>query len=129
MIAQRSVDAWVLCLPEKEEFPHSVFLLLDWRFRGAIARALLSGGISRHSGETSLLPCTRPIADLGMETFRILTVGVRERKSVATAELSHLHRNIKGLGLKRYGVSASDFGWSVTEAKKHFAGTDAWITE
>jgi hypothetical protein len=119
-MASRRVEAWILCLPESEVDPDETFLRLDWRFRGAVARALQSGAISRESGEVSLLPCTRPVSDLGRETFRILTLGVRDRKNISTTELARLVRNIDGLRLKSIGLSASDFGWSTAEAKKHF---------
>lgn len=72
-------------------------------------------------GEVSLLPCTRPVGDLSRETFRILAVGVKNRSSVSSNELSLLARNVHGLGLKKIGVSASDFGWTPAEAKKHFS--------
>jgi len=120
LIASRRVEAWVLCLPESDRDPAPTFLRLDWRFRGAIARALQNGAISRESGAVSLLPCTRPVSDSGRETFRILTLGVRDRGNISSAELEKLARNIDGLKLKSIGFSASDFGWSAAEAKRHF---------
>jgi hypothetical protein len=119
-MASRRVEAWVLCLPESDETPDPTFLQLDWRFRGAVARALHSGAISRKSGDVSLLPCTRPVSDSGRETFRILTLGVRDRKNISAQELSRLLKNVEGLRLKSVGLSASDFGWSAAEAKRHF---------
>lgn len=120
LMASRRVEAWVLCLPEDDAEPDAAFLHLDWRFRGALARALHTGAISRESGTVSLLPCTRPVSDSGRETFRILTLGVRDRKAVSGAELAKLVRNIDGLNLKSVGLSAADFGWTAAEAKKHF---------
>lgn len=119
-MASRRVEAWVLCLPTSDENPDPTFLRLDWRFRGAVARALGVGAISRVSGEVSLLPCTRPVSDSGRETFRILTLGVRDRKNVSSQEIAELVKNIEGLRLKSVGLSASDFGWTAAEAKKHF---------
>jgi len=119
-MASRRVEAWILCLTESEEIPDPTFLSLDWRFRGAVARAIQSGAISRESGEVSLLPCTRPVSDSGRETFRILTLGVRDRKNVSSTEITKLLKNVDGLRLKSVGLSASDFGWSVAEAEKHF---------
>ena len=110
LIASRRVEAWVLCLSETDVKPNETLLRLDWRFRGAIARALTSGAISRESGAVSLLPCTRPVSDSGMETFRILTLGVRDRKNITSEEFSKLTRNIDGLRLASVGLSASDFG-------------------
>ena len=118
-MASRRVEAWILCLTNETE-PDPTFLRLDWRFRGAVARAVQSGAISRESGEVSLLPCTRPVSDSGRETFRILTLGVRDRKNVSAQEISRLVKNIEGLRLKSVGISASDFGWSPSEVKKHF---------
>jgi hypothetical protein len=131
LMASRRVDAWILCLPESESEPDEVFLRLDWRFRGAVARALHTGAISRASGEVSFLPCTRPVSDSGRETFRILTLGVRDRKNVSAQELARLVRNIDGLGLKSVGISAADFGWSAAEAKRHFPknGAELWVIE
>jgi hypothetical protein len=120
LMASRRVEAWILCLPESDVDPDETFLRLDWRFRGAVARALHSGAISRESGEVSLLPCTRPVSDLGRETFQILTLGVRDRKNISSTELARLVRNIDGLRLKSIGLSASDFGWSTAEVKKNF---------
>jgi hypothetical protein len=119
-MASRRVEAWVLCLPESEADPAPTFLRLDWRFRGAVARALSTGAISSASGEVSLLPCTRPVSDSGRETFRILTLGVRDRGNISSQEFARLVKNIDGLGLKSIGISASDFGWSNAEAKRHF---------
>ena len=110
LLASRRVEAWVLCLPESDLEPALTFLRLDWRFRGAVARALTSGAISRDSGAVSLLPCTRPVSDSGRETFRILTLGVRNRENVSSQELAKLLKNIEGLRLKSVGLSASDFG-------------------
>jgi hypothetical protein len=137
LLARKDIDAWVLCLTEAEsQDPASakgaVFIKLDWRFRGALSRALQAGALSNSSGEVSLLPCTRPVSDLGPETFRILSVGVRDRANVTGGELSNVLRNIQGLGLKSIGISASDFGWSMSEMKKHFAGlkgVEACVTE
>jgi hypothetical protein len=120
LMASRRVDAWILCLPESEDDPNETFLRLDWRFRGAIARALRAGAISRESGAVSFLPCTRPVSDSGRKTFRILTLGVRDRENITSQELARLVQNIDGLGLKSVGISASDFGWSAAEAKRHF---------
>lgn len=124
-MASRRVEAWVLCLPSNEDGSDATFLRLDWRFRGTVARALRSGAISRASGEVSLLPCTRPVSDSGRETFRILTLGVRDRKKVSSEELAGLVRNIEGLKLKSVGLSASNFGWTSAEAKKHFSKNGA----
>jgi hypothetical protein len=137
LLARKDIDAWVLCLPEAESqdpasAKGSVFVKLDWRFRGALSRALQSGALSNSSGEVSLLPCTRPVSDHGPETFRILSVGVRDRANVTGSELSSLLRNIQGLRLKSIGISASDFGWSVAEMKKHFSGlkgVEACVTD
>jgi len=126
-MASRRVDAWVICLPENDVDPDSTFLRLDWRFRGAISRALLSGAISRESGDVSLLPCTRPVSDSGRETFQILTLGVRDRKSISGAELAKLIRNIEGLKLKSFGLSASNFGWTAVDTKKHFPKNGAEV--
>lgn len=119
-MATREVDAWILCLPENELDPNEIFLRLDWRFRGAIAKALALGAISRKSGEVSLLPFTRPAANPQFSTFRVLTLGVRNRKEITTAELARLTKNIDGLGLKKIGLSATDFGWSLSDVKRHF---------
>ncbi len=125
LLASRRVEAWILCLPESDVEPNTTFLRLDWRFRGAIARALQQGAISRESGSVSLLPCTRPVSDSGRETFRILTLGVRDRKNISAPELARLVKNVDGLGLKSLGLSASDFGWSAAEAKRHFSKNGA----
>jgi hypothetical protein len=137
LLARKEVDAWVICLPEiesrnAETMQGATFVRLDWRFRGALSRALQAGALSNESGEVSILPCTRPVSDTGAETFRILSVGVRDRANVSSAELSGLLKNIHGLGLKAVGLSAADFGWSISEAKKHFSGmkgVEACVTE
>lgn len=107
------------------------FLRLDWRFRGAIARALQIGAISNRSGEVSLLPCTRLVGDHQRETYRILSVGVKDRANVTPGEIDALVRNVQSLGLKSVGLSASDFGWSPSEAKKAVArqGVNLCVTE
>lgn len=130
-MATRRVDAWVLCLPESDREPDTTFLHLDWRFRGAVARALQAGAISRESGEVSLIPCTRPVSDSGRETFQILTLGVNDRRNVSAQEIAKLAKNVDGLGLKSIGFSASDFGWSASEAKRHFPKSRAelWVIE
>jgi hypothetical protein len=127
LIAQREVDAWAICLPSGQSAPDRAFLRLDWRFRGAIERALRSNGLSRASGDVSLLPCTRPVSDLGSETFKILTLGVKDQANVSSEEIQKLVKNVKSLGLKRFGISASNFGLSEQEAKKRFTGTGVWI--
>jgi hypothetical protein len=137
LLARKEVDAWVICLPEIEtrdsaSMHGATFVKLDWRFRGALSRALQAGALSNESGEVSILPCTRPVSDGGVETFRILSVGVRDRANVSSGELSGLLKNIHGLGLKAVGLSAADFGWSLAEAKKHFSGlkgVEACVTE
>lgn len=129
LIAQHGVDAWVLCLPETESDAHAVFRGLDWRFRGALARAVYSGELSPKSGVVSLLPYTRAVSNTGPETFRILTLGVKDRSSVTRAELSLLRKNIQGLGLKTFGISAGDFGWTLAEAKTHFPEKSACIVD
>jgi hypothetical protein len=124
------VDAWIFCLPADEET--AMFRKLDWRFRGVLSRALQAGGLSRASGAVSLLPCTRQVPAAGEQTYRLLSVGVKSRKSVQAEELSGLMKNIAGLGLKRVGISASDFGWTENQAKKHFAslkGVETCVTE
>lgn len=124
LLAQREVDAWIFAIsPNEEKLYHgAIFVRLDWRFRGALSRALLSGALAEKPGEVSLLPCTRPVSDLGPETFRILSVGVKDRKGISSSELSSLLKNVQGLRLKKIGLSASDFGWTVAEAKKNFSG-------
>lgn len=121
-MGSRKVDAWLLCLPEHEKSHDSAFLRIDWRLRGAITRALTTGALSKKAGEVSLLPVTRSVSDVDTQTFKILTLGVKERKSVTNPEISHLVRNIAGLQLKSVGLSAKDFGWSKADAKKHLAG-------
>jgi hypothetical protein len=120
LIARREVDAWVLCLLAVEPTP--VFRRLDWRFRGALSSALRAGGLSREPGAVSLLPCTREVPEAGAQTYRFLSIGVRERGSVGASELSALMKNVSSLGLKRIGLSASDFGWTKDQAAKLFAG-------
>jgi hypothetical protein len=131
LIASRRVDAWVMCLCEDDQEIKPTFRTLDWRFRGAIARALNIGAISTEPGVVSLLPCTRPVSDSGRETYRILTLGVRDRAAVTAAEVSQLTRNIGGLGLKSVGLSASDFGWTRAEATKRLQakGVELCVTE
>lgn len=122
LVASHRVDAWLLCLPEKEKSPDPAFLRIDWRLRGAITRALSTQSLSRSSGEVSLLPITRAVSDQAHQTFKILTLGVKSRDSITNQEVSHLLRNIEGLGLKCVGLSASDFGWTKSDVKKHLAG-------
>ncbi len=122
LVGSRRVEAWILCLPEHEKFPESAFLRVDWRLRGAVTRALGAGALSRSSGEVSLLPVTRMVSDQNLQTFKILTLGVRDRSGVTQSEISHLQKNIEGLKLKSVGISAKNFGWSKSEAKKHFQG-------
>jgi hypothetical protein len=124
LLAQREVDAWILCLSSDDDRlrPGQAFVRLDWRFRGALSRALLSGALGSKPGEVSYLPCTRPVGDLALETFRVLTLGVRNRKEISNPELAPLLKNVNGLGLKKIGLSASDFGWTISEAKRHLSG-------
>ncbi len=131
LLAEKRVDAWLLCLPETTDDRDDTFLRLDWRFRGAIARALQIGAISNRSGEVSLLPCTRLVGDHRHETYRILSLGVKDRANVTSHEIDALVRNVQSLGLKSVGLSASDFGWSHAEAKKAIArqGVNLCVTE
>ncbi len=131
LLAERQVDAWLLCLPETTDDRDDTFLRLDWRFRGAIARALNQGAVSNRSGEVSLLPCTRPVGDHAIETYRILALGVKNRAAVTSAELQALLRNVRGLGLKSVGVSASDFGYTPAQARREFtqSGVNVCVTE
>jgi hypothetical protein len=131
LIASRQVDAWLLCLSTSDEGPDATFLTLDWRFRGAVAKAIKIGAISREPGTVSLLPCTRPVSDSGRTTYQIITLGVRDRKNISQSEITRLTKNIEGLGLKTVGLSASDFGWSIAEAKRHFpkGGAELCVTE
>ena len=131
LIASRRVDAWVMCLCAADQEMKPTFRKLDWRFRGTVSRALNIGAISMESGVVSLLPCTRPVSDSGRETYRILTLGVRDRSSVSASEISQLARNIDGLRLKSVGLSASDFGWTRAEATKRLQakGVELWVTE
>lgn len=122
LLGSHRVDAWVLCLPENEEYPDSAFRSVDWRLRGAVTRALTSGALSRVSGEVSLLPVTRPVSDQEIHTFKILTLGVKKRAAITQAEISHLLRNIMGLKLKSVGLSAQDFGWPRSEVNKQMQG-------
>lgn len=118
LLAEKRVDAWLLCVPETTDDRDDTFLRLDWRFRGAIARALQIGAISNRSGEVSLFPCTRFVGDHQRETYRILSLGVKDRANITAIEIEALVRNVQSLGLKTVGLSASDFGWSLSEAKK-----------
>ncbi len=132
LIGSRRINAWILCLPEKEKSPDSAFLKADWRLRGAITRALTSGALSRKPGVVSLLPVTRPVSDQENQTFKILTLGVRERSEISSGEISHLILNIEGLKLKSVGLSAADFGWSKSDAKKNFhtlRGVELCVTD
>lgn len=122
LLASRQVDAWIICLPEKEGSPNSIFLRIDWRLRGAITRALSTGALSRAPGEVSLLPVTRAVSDGSNQTFKILSLGVKNRASITPQEVSLLLRNIEGLRLKSVGLSADDFGWTRPEVKKHLSG-------
>jgi len=122
LVASHKVDAWILCLPEKEKSPDPAFLRIDWRLRGAITRALDTGAVSRASGDVSLLPITRTVSDQDRQTFKILALGVKSRDSITNQEVSQLLRNIEGLRLKCIGLSASDFGWAKADVKKHLSG-------
>lgn len=122
LMGSHRVGAWLLCLPEHEHTHDSAFLRVDWRLRGAITRALTTGSLSRKAGEVSLLPFTRSVSDQDTQTFKILTLGVKERTSITNQEISHLVHDIEGLQLKSVGLSAKDFGWTKTDAKKHFSG-------
>ncbi len=109
------VEGWVATFHENERPLLGLAGRLDWRFHGAISQYLKAGAISGKLGECAYLPVTLPL--LPERTYHLILVGVGASQetpaltgAITGAMAQKLVKNLKSLGVKKLGISKSDFG-------------------
>jgi hypothetical protein len=125
------LDGLIASFHENERPLAGLAGLLDWRFRGAISRALASGAISGREGECVYLPVSR-----AGRTFHLILAGAGKsagpgrRADLPEATWKALARNVAGLRLARLGISRTDLG-ELDEAAlaRRMKGQTVWIVK
>jgi hypothetical protein len=105
------VEGWIATFHENERPLLGLAGRLDWRFHGAISQYLKAGAISGKLGECAYLPVALPL--LPERTYHLILVGLgasQETPALNSAMVQRLVKNLKSLGVKKFGISKTDFG-------------------
>jgi hypothetical protein len=107
------IEGWIVTFHENERPLLGLAGRLDWHFHGAISQYLKAGAISGKRGECAYIPVAFPL--LPERTYHLFLVGIGSGSDSADAanlgaSVQKLAKNLKSLGLKKLGISRSDFG-------------------
>ncbi|MDR3608255.1 MAG: hypothetical protein P4M08_12870 [Oligoflexia bacterium] len=139
------VDGWVAVFHENERPLLGLAGRLDWRFRGEISKYLKAGAISGKLGECAYIPLSLPQQPNPIRHLILIGAGPspddgndgrndgrrRELADLTPESVKPLIKNLQSLGLKKVGVSQSDFG-GIDQVNSLFhsdlQGVSLWIT-
>ena len=129
MLVSGQVEALIARIFENERPLQGVVGHLDWRFRGQITSHLRKGSITGQEGECIYIPMRHH-----EKTYRLILLGCGRnispgfRQPPPAFSLGGVSKNLKGLGLRRIGLSGEDFGGMTQHTiPNQLGGFELWI--